>query len=433
MGEIGGWGNDALAHALAGACVGCDGDQSVGGECAGEIGAGNTGRREDGARPRRWRGRAFQARIGGLRLLGRRGAGAGRHRGRRDRHRAGGTRPARARRRRSSRRARSSRARRVKPRRLAAPPRCCPSRRSRRCGSCAPTTSRPRARASSTSRRARPRASRRNPIVGMTLENDQGPGTAFISARHDEPRSWTPASTCSTATCSSSRRGRAEIRVTSTHRRQATGNVSKWLEDVTPLDGHAGLPVGLRRATTRQPLQAYARFEEIAQQYPDDRRDRARSRTRPTATSARRRRRSAGPARPRSSMSSAAWGHEGGNGITVEFVNRPGTDLPAQRRGQRQGRPRPAGQERDRRAGQHRGAGRGRDRGGLAGPDRPRAPVPHQRRHGHRAGDDGPGRADRLPRRRSAPARPRAKSRAARSRCARCGSASSATAPSRAC
>ena len=27
-------------------------------------------------------------------------------------------------------------------------------------------------------------------------------------------------------------------------------------------------------------------------------------------------------------VSSAAWGHEGGNGITVEMVNRPGADLP---------------------------------------------------------------------------------------------------------
>ena len=27
-------------------------------------------------------------------------------------------------------------------------------------------------------------------------------------------------------------------------------------------------------------------------------------------------------------MSSAAWGHEGGNLITVQFVNRPGADLP---------------------------------------------------------------------------------------------------------
>ena len=27
-------------------------------------------------------------------------------------------------------------------------------------------------------------------------------------------------------------------------------------------------------------------------------------------------------------MHSAAWGHEGGNGITVETVNRPGSDLP---------------------------------------------------------------------------------------------------------
>ena len=83
-------------------------------------------------------------------------------------------------------------------------------------------------------------------------------------------------------------------------------------------------------------------------------------------------------------VSSAAWGHEGGNEITVEFVTRAGNDLPLAVQVNGKAVRVLLGHERDRRALEHRGTGRGRDRGGLAGPDRPRAPVPDQRRHGHR-------------------------------------------------
>ena len=139
------------------------------------------------------------------------------------------------------------------------------------------------------------------------------------------------------------------------------------------------------------------------------------------------------PAQSTVVVSSAAWGHEGGNGITVEMIEPAGREPAAVGRGRRQGREGPAGQERGRRARQHRQAGRGRDRGGRRGPDRPRAPVPHQRGHGHRPGDDDADRPHRLPGRQSAPVRPRARSRAARTRSARCGSASTVTAASRAC
>ena len=65
-------------------------------------------------------------------------------------------------------------------------------------------------------------------------------------------------------------------------------------------------------------------------------------------------------------VSSAAWGHEGGNGITVEMVNRPGADLPlAVEVIDGKAVQRAARQERGGRARQHGGAGRGRDRGGL--------------------------------------------------------------------
>ena len=95
------------------------------------------------------------------------------------------------------------------------------------------------------------------------------------------------------------------------------------------------------------------------------------------------------PAAAPSSISSAAWGHEGGNDITVEFVTRTGNDLPlsVQVTGKAvhvllatnaTGAPL-----------EHGGPGRGGARGRLTGPDRPCAPVPDQRRHRGRAADDG--------------------------------------------
>ena len=62
------------------------------------------------------------------------------------------------------------------------PIRCC-GRRRRPCGSSAPTTSRPRARASSTSRRARPGRGPDAAPITMRLENDTGAGTRVRVAR----------------------------------------------------------------------------------------------------------------------------------------------------------------------------------------------------------------------------------------------------------
>ena len=132
-------------------------------------------------------------------------------------------------------------------------------------------------------------------------------------------------------------------------------------------------------------------------------------------------------------MSSAAWGHEGGNGITVEFVNRPGADLPlsveVNGKAVRVLLAKNAAGALASTAAQVADAIEAGSQGLI---DRAH-PYRTNAGHRHRAGDDGAGRADRLPRpeaHRRARGRGR---RAARSPCARCGSASTATAPSPAC
>ena len=140
----------------------------------------------------------------------------------------------------------------------------------------------------------------------------------------------------------------SRVRVTSATGGQATGNVSQWLDDVTPIDATPGYQSDFL-SDYITPLQAYARFEQIAQQYPDI----AQIVPFPNKTNGYQRKAQAtigGTGQSAVVVSSAAWGHEGGNGITVEFVNRPGSGPAAGGRGHRQGGPRPAGQERDRRA-----------------------------------------------------------------------------------
>ena len=73
----------------------------------------------------------------------------------------------------------------------------------------------------------------------------------------------------------------------------------------------------------KTPQQVYARFEEIAQQYPEI----AEIVPLKNKTNGYQRKAQAtigGTGQAAVVMSSAAWGHEGGNDITVEFVNRPG-------------------------------------------------------------------------------------------------------------
>ena len=66
------------------------------------------------------------------------------------------------------------------------PIRCC-SRWRRPCASCAPTGSRPRARASCTSRRGRPRA-QTDPVVTMRLENDAARARLRVPPDHEPVR-----------------------------------------------------------------------------------------------------------------------------------------------------------------------------------------------------------------------------------------------------
>ncbi len=181
----------------------------------------------------------------------------------------------------------------------------------------------------------------------------------------------------------------------------------------------------------KTPQQVYARFEEIAQQYSEI----AEIVPLKNKTNGYQRKAQAtigGTGQSAVVMSSAAWGHEGGNGITVEFVNRPGADLPlsveVNGKAIRVLLAKNAAGALASTAAQVAAALETQ----LAGPDRPRAPVPDQHRDRDRAGGGGDD-ADRLPR---SEAHRRARGRlrrAARTPSARCGSASSATAPSPAC
>src|SRR3954454_18427697 len=163
------------------------------------------------------------------------------------------------------------------------------------------------------------------PVVGMTVENDTGPGTAFVSPRAmsrfvDSGAYMFHRNLFKVPAKPSS------IRVTSSTGGQAIGTVSQWLEDVTPLDATPGYQSDFL-TDYQTPLQAYARFEQIAKDYPDiaeivpfpNKRNGYQRKAQATI---------GGPGQAAVVVSSAQWGHEGGNGITVEFVNQPGANLP---------------------------------------------------------------------------------------------------------
>ena len=104
------------------------------------------------------------------------------------------------------------------------------------------------------------------------------------------------------------------------------GKVSDWLRDVTPLTATPGYKSDFVQEY-KHPQQLYARFEEIAAQYPEI----AEIVALPNKTNGYQRKAQAtigGTGQSAVVVSSAAWGHEGGNDITVEFVDRPGADLP---------------------------------------------------------------------------------------------------------
>ncbi|MFI6265249.1 M14 family metallopeptidase [Micromonospora sp. NPDC051006] len=165
-----------------------------------------------------------------------------------------------------------------------------------------------------------------DPVVEMQLENDSGRGTSFGFAR-TMSRFVDSGQYMFHRNLFKLDARPNQIRVTSSTGGVATGDVSNWLEDGAPpltadpaykwdfVDGY------------RHPQQLYSRAEEIARQYPDI----AEIVYLPNQTNGYQRNAQAtigGTGQAAVVVSSAAWGHEGGNDITVEFVDRPGADLP---------------------------------------------------------------------------------------------------------
>ncbi|MFF0467264.1 M14 family metallopeptidase [Micromonospora zamorensis] len=165
-----------------------------------------------------------------------------------------------------------------------------------------------------------------DPIVGMQVENDSGKGTPFGFARtmsrfvdsgqYMFHRNLFKLDTRPT-----------RIQVTSSTGGVTTGVVSNWLENAPPpltanpsyksdfVDGY------------KHPQQLYSRAKEIARQYPDI----AEIVYLPNQTNGYQRKAQAqlgGTGQAAVVVTSAAWGHEGGNDITVEFVDRPDANLP---------------------------------------------------------------------------------------------------------
>ncbi|MCF0091560.1 M14 family metallopeptidase [Micromonospora sp. MH99] len=164
------------------------------------------------------------------------------------------------------------------------------------------------------------------PVVEMQLENDSGRATPFGFAR-TMSRFVDSGQYMFHRNLFKLDARPNQIRVTSSTGGVATGTVSDWLEDAPPpltanpsyksdfVDGY------------RHPQQLYSRATEIARQYPDI----AEIVYLPNQTNGYQRKAQAtigGTGQSAVVVSSAAWGHEGGNDVTVEFVDRPGADLP---------------------------------------------------------------------------------------------------------
>ncbi|MFD2762632.1 M14 family zinc carboxypeptidase [Micromonospora eburnea] len=165
-----------------------------------------------------------------------------------------------------------------------------------------------------------------NPIVAMQLENDSGPGTSFGSAR-TMSRFVDSGQYMFHRNLFKLDARPSQIRVTSSTGGVATGFVSNWLEDgAPPLTANPGYKWDFIDGY-KTPQQLYRRAEEIARQYPKI----AEIIYLPYQTNGYQRKAQAtvgGTGQAAVVASSAAWGHEGGNDITVEFVNRPGANLP---------------------------------------------------------------------------------------------------------
>ena len=164
-----------------------------------------------------------------------------------------------------------------------------------------------------------------NPVVTMQLENDTGEGTEFGFARAMTPFVDSGEYMFHRNLFKLDRRP-SQIRVTSSTGGVATGVVSDWLEEVEPLTADPDYRWNFVD-DYKHPQQLYSRFQEIARQYPNI----ARIVRLPNRTNGYQRKAQATlgsvPAQA-VVVSSAAWGHEGGNDITVELVQRNGSNLP---------------------------------------------------------------------------------------------------------
>ena len=158
-----------------------------------------------------------------------------------------------------------------------------------------------------------------NPVITMQLANDTGANTPFGTARNmsrfiDSGVYMFHRNLAKVAVRPS------QIRVTSSTGGTATGYVSDWLEEpVVPMTDTPGYKYDFVD-NYKTVEQLYGRFEEIAEQYPRI----AEIVELPNKTNGYQRQAQAtigGTGQAAVVVTSAAWGHEGGNDITVRFVN----------------------------------------------------------------------------------------------------------------
>ena len=107
-----------------------------------------------------------------------------------------------------------------------------------------------------------------DPIVGMTLENDTGPGHGVHLGAHDEPLRRLRRLHVPPQPVQGRARGRPDPRHLEHRRRQAIGKVSDWLRDVTPL---TATPATSRTSSTSTSTRSSSTraSRRSPQQYPD--------------------------------------------------------------------------------------------------------------------------------------------------------------------
>ncbi|HET9900334.1 MAG TPA: M14 family metallopeptidase, partial [Actinomycetes bacterium] len=164
-----------------------------------------------------------------------------------------------------------------------------------------------------------------SPVVTMELENDRGEGTEFGDARAMS-RFVDSGEYMFHRNLFKLDERPSQIRVESSTGGEAIGPVSDWLQDVEPLTADPGYQWDFVD-DYKHPQQLYSRFEEIARQYPNI----ARIVRLPNRTNGYQRKAQATLGSVASQavvVSSAAWGHQGGNDVTVELVQRSGSNRP---------------------------------------------------------------------------------------------------------